>query len=145
MGAAGAQSSSDSSAQSGGPVEAPRRRTPVLSTVLAVALIGLLWSLTASVLMWRWEEKLANAAATETAQGHFLALQNGLNEYLSKLVALRAFFESSEQVTREEFDSFAGRLLEGQSAVQNFSWVPHVVHADRAAFEAAAAANGLLG
>ena len=145
MGAAGAQSSSDSSAQSGGPVEAPRRRTPVLSTVLAVALIGLLWSLTASVLMWRWEEKLANAAATETAQGHFLALQNGLNEYLSKLVALRAFFESSEQVTREEFDSFAGRLLEGQSAVQNFSWVPRVLHADRAKFEAAAAASGLPG
>ena len=135
----------DPPVQTGAPLEAPRRRRPVRFTVLAVALIGLLWSLMASLLMWRWEEKLADASATEAAQGHFLALQNGLNEYLSKLVALRAFFESSEHVTREEFDSFAGRLLEGQSAVQNFSWVPHVVHADRAAFEAAAAANGLLG
>src|SRR5262249_13911863 len=113
--------------------------------ILAIALIGLLWSAVASVFIWRWEQNLAEESLADAAQGHFLTLQNGLNEYLNKLVAMRAFFESSDEVTRDEFDSFATRLLKDKPPVRIFSGVPPVTRPDRAAFEAAAVRSGLPG
>lgn len=80
--------------------------------MLGIVFAGVIWSLVASFFVWRWEDAHAEEEVTEIANGHFLALQNGLDEYLSKLVALRAFFESADIVTRTEFDVFAGRLLE---------------------------------
>ena len=94
--------------------------------VIAAALIGLVWSGIASYFVWKWEAGVARQELKSAADGHFLALQNGLNEYLNKLIALRTFFESSEDISREEFETFGTRLLRGQKAVQNFSWVPLV-------------------
>ena len=105
-----------------------RARTPVI----AAALIGLVWSGFASYFVWKWETGVARQELELAADGHFLALQNGLNEYLNKLIALRTFFEASEDISREEFETFGTRLLQGQKAVQNFSWVPLVSRAERA-------------
>lgn len=121
------------------------RRGRLSLVMLAVVSAGVIWSLLASFFVWRWEEARARDDIAAVALSHFLALQNGLDEYLNKLVALRAFFESADVVTRAEFDVFAGRLLEREAAVQNFSWVPRVSHEDRAAFEAAAIGDGIPG
>ena len=48
-------------------------------------------------------------------------------------------------LSRNEFEAFAGRLLQNQSAIQSMSWVPRVTRAERGAVEAAARADGLAG
>ena len=74
-----------------------------------------------------------------------MVLQNGLNEYLSKLGALRALFEADDDIPRHEFEVFAGSLLKSSSAIQTLSWVPIVKRGERETFEREAAADGLAG
>jgi diguanylate cyclase (GGDEF)-like protein len=126
---------------SGGSAAPSRWRAHI--PVIAAVLIGLVWSGFASYFVWKWESGVARQELQSAADGHFLALQNGLNEYLNKLVALRTFFESSEDISREEFETFGTRLLRGQRAVQNFSWVPLVSHADRERHEHLARWDGI--
>src|SRR5262249_41925207 len=91
----------------------------------------------------RWEDRLASQEFTAVAETHQLVLQNGWNEYVNKLTALRALFESSNEVTRAEFDRFTQRLLKGESAVQNLSWIPRVRRNERENFELAARRSGI--
>jgi diguanylate cyclase (GGDEF)-like protein len=63
---------------------------------------------------------------------------------LSKLVALRALFESSrEEISRKQFEIFAERTLRDQTAIQSVSWIPRVSHAERAARERSAIDDGI--
>jgi len=123
----------------------PKGRLRAMLPVVTIAAIGLIQSAVASAFVWQWEERIARRELTAMAESHFLALQNGLNEYLNKLVAVRALFESSTEVTREEFETFSSRLLSGQMAIQNFSWVPLVTRDGRAQHEAAGVQQGLSG
>jgi diguanylate cyclase (GGDEF)-like protein len=121
------------------------RRARHLLPGFAVAGIGLALSTAAWLAVSRWEDRLASLSFDTTAQNYAMVLQNGLNEYLGKLAALRALFESSPQTTRGEFAVFARRLLQTESAIQNLSWVPRVRRDERAAYERAAARDGLAG
>ena len=131
----------------------PRFRSPVpvgkakpgggsLSAAVAVVL-GLALTLTAAFLVAKWEGRVARQEFTAVSENHLLILQNGWNEYLNKLVALRAMFESSDAVTRVEFELFTKRMLRGLNAIQNFNWVPRVLNAERAAHERAAQHDGI--
>jgi diguanylate cyclase len=111
----------------------------------AAAGIGIALSLVAWLAVMRWEGRLAKLTFAATAQNQAMVLQNGLNEYLSKLAATRALFESSPAITRDEFDLFARRLLQHEPAIQNLSWVPRVRGGERAAYEQAAARDGFTG
>jgi diguanylate cyclase (GGDEF)-like protein len=70
-------------------------------------------------------------------------LQNGINNYWDKLVAVRALFDSDASVSRTEFESFAKSLLEGHPAILNISWLPLVKREERAAHEREAVRDGL--
>jgi CHASE1-domain containing sensor protein len=111
--------------------------------VAIVGLIGGILSCTAFHFVWRFEQGISQKDLAAVTESHVLALQYGLNEYLNKLIALRAFFESSQQVTRAEFESFADRLLANEGAIQNFSWVARVTRAGRAEIERQARRDGL--
>jgi diguanylate cyclase (GGDEF)-like protein len=118
-----------------------RLRRPVVSA----AIVALVWSAGAFGFVWQWEDSLGQAKLTAAARNHLAALQDGLDDYLSKLTSVRALFEASDEVTRREFQTFTRRLLENESAIQNFSWVPRVTRAERAALEAAAIRDGIPG
>jgi diguanylate cyclase len=80
------------------------------------------------------------------AENHFMVLQNGLNEYVSKLQTVRALFDSSaEAVTRDEFETFTRPLLRENSAITTLSWVPRILNSERTAHERAAALQGISG
>jgi diguanylate cyclase len=121
-----------------------RRYSPGLP-VLAAAAVGIALSIAAGLLVMRWEHRLARLSLDATAQSQAAALQNGINEYLSKLAALRALFDASDHVTRDEFELFARRLLQQDSAIQTLSWVPRVRGDEREAYERAAVADGITG
>jgi len=78
------------------------------------------------------------------ARNQAIILQSGINDYWDKLYAVKALFDSSNQgITRDEFSRFSQSLLEGHSAVLNFSWYPRVKREGRAAHELAAAHDGI--
>jgi diguanylate cyclase (GGDEF)-like protein len=72
-----------------------------------------------------------------------IVLQSGIDDYWSKLYAVRALFDSSNQaVTREQFEIFSNSLLD--AAILNIAWIPRVRREERATHELAAARDGLL-
>jgi diguanylate cyclase (GGDEF)-like protein len=111
--------------------------------LVLTALFGFAFTVTASLLVARWEQRAAEQDFVSASETHLLTLQNGWNEHIGKLVALRALFESSDDVSRAEFEVFTRRLLHGQPAIQNFAWIPRVLRHEREAYERAAVRDGL--
>jgi CHASE1-domain containing sensor protein len=72
---------------------------------------GLLLSIAACYFVWHWEDRAAEQEFAAIAESDLLTLQSGLDEYLNKLVALRATFESRPDISRKQFELFTGRLL----------------------------------
>jgi diguanylate cyclase (GGDEF)-like protein len=113
---------------------------------LIAAGIGAVLSLTAAYAVARWEERVTRAEFDSVAETQAIVLQNGLNEYISRLAALRTLFESAnEEITRSEFEIFSGRLFAGHPGILRVAWVPRVNRKERSEYEAAAIADGVSG
>ena len=120
----------------------PARHLPALVT----AGIGLVLSLIASYAVGRWEQRVTKAEFEGVAATELIVLQNGINEYLNRLVTLRTLFESAnEEVTRSEFEVFSARLFERQPGVLRVGWLPKINRKERADYEAAAVNDGVAG
>src|ERR1700692_1637616 len=143
----------DDNNQSGGTTaDAPsRRRIPALRPqlhlpALVAAGIGLLLSLVAAYVVGRWEQRITSAEFEGVAATELIVLQNGINEYQSRLVALRTLFESAnEEITRSEFEFFSSRLFENHPGILRVGWVPRLNRKERADYEAGAANDGIVG
>lgn len=120
----------------------PQRGLTLAAPVMIAGLLGSILSFTAFFFVWRFEDAVGEKVLASVTESHVLALQNGLNEYLNKLVALRAFVNASAPVTRSAFEDFAGKLLENQGGIQNFSWVARVSRSERADVESQARRDG---
>jgi diguanylate cyclase (GGDEF)-like protein len=108
--------------------------------------IGLLLSLIAAYAVGRWEQRVNKAAFEGVAATQLIVLQNGIDEYLSRLLTLRTLFESAnEDITRSEFEVFNGRLFERHSGILRVSWAPKIRRKERAEYEAAAINEGIVG
>src|SRR5580704_4741376 len=113
---------------------------------LVAAGIGLLLSLIAAYAVGQWEQRVVRAEFEGVAATELIVLQNGINEYLSRLVALRTLFESAnEEITRSEFEVFSGRLFERHPGMLRVAWMPRINRKERAEYEAAAIADGISG
>jgi len=122
------------------------RRIKQLLPIVCAALFGV----TVSVLAWfavaAADGRLALQEFDASASDNLQTLENGLNDYLTKLVALDALFYSTKQeVTRDQFDVFSKTLLKGQTAILGVTWIPRVTHDGRAAHELAAQRDGIVG
>jgi CHASE1-domain containing sensor protein len=108
--------------------------------------IGLMLSLIAAFAVGRWEARVTRAEFEGLASTELIVLQNGINEYLSRLMALRTLFESAnEEISRSEFEVFSGRLFENHPGLLRVGWLPKIYGKERAELEAAAAADGVVG
>jgi diguanylate cyclase (GGDEF)-like protein/PAS domain S-box-containing protein len=124
---------------------AKRWRGPHVLPSVAAAVIGVVLSVSAWFAVSSREDRLAELELSARVNDHALILQNGINNYLDRVVALRALFQSSDEVTRPEFTIFAHSILRGQTAILSVSWVPRITRAERAAHELAAVRDGLPG
>ena len=125
-----------------------RRRNSALlyRPALVAAGVGLLLSLVATYAVGRWEQHVTRVEFEGVAATELIEMQNGVNEYLSRLVTLRTLFESAnEDVTRSEFEVFGGRLFENHPGILRVGWVPKVNRKERADYEAAAVNDGVPG
>jgi diguanylate cyclase (GGDEF)-like protein len=124
----------------------PTSRLGLHVPALVAAGVGLLLSLIAVCAVGRWEQRVAKVEFEGVAATELIVMQNGINEYLSRLVTLRALFESAnEDVTRSEFEVFTGRLFESHPGILRVGWLPRVNRKERADYEAAAANEGIAG
>jgi diguanylate cyclase (GGDEF)-like protein len=108
------------------------------------AAIGLLLTAAATYAVARWERRVTWTEFEGVAATQLIEMQNGVNEYVGRLVTLRALFESAnDEVTRSEFEVFGGRLFEHHPGVLRVSWLPKVYRGERAEFEAEAINDGV--
>ncbi|WP_291566780.1 EAL domain-containing protein [Bradyrhizobium sp.] len=113
---------------------------------LVAGCIGLLLSMAAAYAVGRWEQRVTWVEFEGVAATQLIEMQNGINEYLSRLVTLRTLFESAnEDVTRSEFEVFGGRLFEDHPGILRVGWVPKIYWKERAEYEAAAVSDGVPG
>ena len=126
-----------------------RRKTPAPRSgsyrpVMVAAIIGLLLSFAAAFAVARWERRGAWVEFEGAAATQLIEMQNGVNEYLGRLVTLRTLFESAnEEVTRSEFEVFGNRLFENHPGVLRVAWLPKISRKERAEYEAAAVTDGV--
>ena len=114
-----------------------------LSTAVAIA--GLVASLSAWVAVSHRENELAALELSSRAYGHALNLQFGINAYLRRVSGLRAFFDTSGNVSRAQFEKITKQLMNDQNAILGMSWIPRVTREQRAAYEQAATRDGIPG
>ena len=116
-----------------------RHRAPIwMIAVLGTALSVAGWFLVSGL-----EDRTSAAEFNLRANNMAVALQNGVNQYLANMSALRAFFESAPAAVGErEFLTFSDRLLRNNPAILSLSWVPLVPNEERAAHEQAARRDG---
>jgi diguanylate cyclase (GGDEF)-like protein len=108
--------------------------------------IGLVLSLAGAYAVSQWEERVTRIEFEGVADTQSIIMQNGMNEYISRQVALRTLFESAnEEITRSEFEAFAGRLFERHPGILRVAWLPRVNRKERAEYEAAAISEGISG
>ena len=113
---------------------------------LVAAGIGLVFSLAGAATVARWEDGVNRIEFESAAETEAMVMQNGMNEYISRLVALRTLFESiNEHITRSEFESFSARLFESHPGILRIGWLPRVSRKERAEYEAAAVTDGVSG
>ena len=124
----------------------PTSRSGLYRPALVAAGIGLLLSLLAAYAVGRWEQRVTRVEFEGVAATELIEMQNGVNEYLSRLVALRTLFESAnEEITRSEFEVFSGRLFENHPGILRVGWLPKIYRKERAEYEAAAVNDGVAG
>ncbi|MGY4622289.1 bifunctional diguanylate cyclase/phosphodiesterase [Bradyrhizobium sp. USDA 4486] len=125
------------------------RAAPLLGlyrpALVAVA-VGLLFSIVGAAVVARWEDRVNRIEFENAAETEAIVMQNGMSEYISRLVALRTLFESSnEEITRSEFEAFSARLFERHPGMLRIAWLPRVNRKERAEYEAAAITDGVSG
>src|SRR5680860_1486768 len=96
--------------------------------LLAVGALGVALAVAAWMAVSVWEQRLAKAKFNDVAGDYATVLQNGLNDYVGKLTAVRAFYDASVSVDSEEFELFTGRILSGHGhdAMMRLTWSPLV-------------------
>jgi len=108
--------------------------------------VGLLFSVAGAAAVARWEDRVNRIEFGNAAETQAIVMQNGMNEYISRLLALRTLFEStSDEVTRSEFETFSARLFERHPGMLRIAWLPRVSRKERADYEAAAIREGVSG
>lgn len=97
-----------------------------------------------SFIAFQQQERRAFATRfDDIAQIRHTALAEAFRNAQVTLGTLNSFYHASHDVSRQEFGIMARQLLERQPYIQAVEWIPRVRHADRAAFEQAARADGL--
>jgi len=110
--------------------------------ILAAACLGLTVAVTSWFAVSVWEERLAKAKFVALASDYRTVLQTGLDDYLGKLLAVRAFYNASHEVDPDEFAVFTRKITQGDDDTMRLVWSPRVTRDERAAFERQARAAG---
>lgn len=116
----------------------PARYLPVALTVVT----GLLLSLGGFALLRGWEQRQIAGHFARVSDSYASALVRQIQTNLLLLESPRSFFHGSEDVTRQEFRTFAGPFLARLDEAQAWEWVPRVADGLRAEHESSTRNEG---
>ena len=121
-----------------------RRWPPIrqLWPLFGAACVGLAVAVSAWFAVSAWEDRLAKTKFTNVAGDYATVLQNGLDQYLGKILAVRAFYDASVEVDPDEFEMFTSHILAGYDEAMRLVWAPRITRTERAEFERQARERG---
>ncbi len=122
-----------------------KRRWPSIRPLLPLigaACVGLAVAVAAWIVVSAWEDRLAKTKFTNVAGDYATVLQNGLDQYLGKIHAVRAFYDASVEVDPDEFDLFTSQILAGYDDAMRLVWAPRITRDERTEFERKARERG---
>ena len=125
-----------------GLVHALSRRWVAIALVLA---LGVSLSVGAFFVLRAQERRSIENDVREEAKLRAEAVADELDDALAAVRAIRGLHGSSDNVSREEFDATAGKLLESSAALEGMEWAPFVPDARRDAYERLAGPEGAPG
>jgi CHASE1-domain containing sensor protein len=110
---------------------------------IIIAGVGILLSVMTFVLLQKMEFRVLQHKFIIDAGNYSTALEKSIDADLNSLNALDGLFESSPQVTRARFHTFAGSILSHSQGIHALRWAPYVAGSLRRKYEAAAVRDGL--
>lgn len=118
------------------------RDHPYLPLSVSLIIGGLLTAIT-TLMVGNWELKSAQHQFEEQADHLSQHLQSHLDQYTQVTNALGIFYKASDNVTREDFHTFARPWLKKYPEILGITWVKRVPAAERSVYEQAMKAEGL--
>ncbi len=111
-------------------------------SIIFTIIIGLGLSDVGFALVREWERQKIFMEFEALAKSKALAIEREVDRSLEVLLSLKSFYQSSEEVSREEFKQFVNSPLSRLESIQGLEWVPRVRAAEREEYEAKAKADG---
>jgi len=103
----------------------------IFVSVLSFALISLIYVLASNSHLDEKDREFTNATQP------FIAKFNNVKTTIeNSLTGLNALFQASDKVTREEFDTYANKLVNDVFNLRALAWLPLITHQERERFEA---------
>jgi signal transduction histidine kinase len=107
--------------------------------------VGVAASIAAFLVIAHSEDRVAQLDFTDLAKSQNQVLDADLSKATDLLYTLRAFFDSSDYVSRTEYQGFAANLRSRLPGLRNTGWAALVAGTDRANFEGDVRTGGLPG
>ena len=123
-------------------------QSPILKEWFPVAMVATTGACISIILFlynYNAEQKRLLTKFEINAQQPVLAVNKLIETDLSAVQSIVAFYESSEYVTRQEFQRFASSILSWHKGIQALEWLPNVLANERNSFELDAETDGLSG
>lgn len=111
--------------------------------MLIVFFSGIILSLAAFYLTFRFEQARVKSLFDDFAEYRFKLIEDGIQQNVLALEAVRSFYSSSVSVERDEFDTFTKNLFLQRPSIFEFRWLLRVPQAKRAEIEARARQEGI--
>lgn len=106
--------------------------------LIAIGIVGLFFTFIAFWYPYALKKAETKIRFEQASHQVNVKLQETLNSSIEVILSLKAFYDSSEFVTREEFKTFASTLLQKNTAIRALEWLPRVYQSQRTEFEAKA-------
>ena len=104
--------------------------------LIAVAVCGLVFSLTLFCILWHEEHEAAGVQFRLEAGKKVEAIEHAIADQLGVMSLFKAFYAGSVDVDRYEFKIFSDSVFEEHPEVKVLAWLPSVRSDERGAFEA---------
>lgn len=123
----------------------PPKRSYFTRSYLPVSLtfiFGMGLSLVGYGIAYQWEKARAKVILEQRADNLAIALQNKIDNYIQVTEALAAFYNASDEVTRQDFLDFSQPFLENYPGITGMAWAPLILNSERSAYEEMLKAEG---
>ncbi len=111
---------------------------PVWLTII----IGTLLSGIGFTLVRNWESQKISIEFQSLALDKVHQLEDKIRQEIDVLLSLKSFYQSSQEVNREEFQQFVSSFLARMPSIQALEWIPYVTASEREKYELRAQKDG---